>query len=906
MTHTQSLADVGRLPAPGDNVAIAVRRLEAGTAVSHPQTAVQTSPSSEQPFGHTFTLSHTLLEGHRFAIAPIAPGDNLLSWGLPFGVAIAPIAPGDYVANADMLEALNGRFLDFPIPATPNFRNNIQPYLLNESQFQPSEQVSLYDEPRHFMGYWRSQRRGVGTRNMVVILGTSSRSGSYAQLLAERLEGLADGYDNIDGIAAISHTEGDGDDPINNWDFVLRTLAGLVVHPNVGAVLIVDGGGEQVNNRVLRDFMNRHDYPLDEVVHRFVTLTGHLAADLAGGTAVIKSWLPTVNQTSRTPQPLSALNIALQCGGSDAFSGVSGNPLAGAVAREIIRYGGNASIAETDELIGAEPYMLQKVRDWPTAQRFLHFIEQFKERVSWHGSSAEGNPSGGNRYRGLYNIALKSIGAAMKKAPDLRLDYAIDYAEPMRHPGFYFMNTPGNDLESIAGQVAGGANVIFFVTGNGSITNFPFVPTIKLVTTTLRFERLAREMDVNAGAYQDGRSMESLCAETLDLTVAIASGQLSLGEKAGHAQISLWRNWRQTDGSQTAVLLNATPPDGQPLPAKSHDLLPGNWEWTAVRTPHGPATDQVGLILPTSLCSGQIARLGAEHLNQQADKHGLSRFVTLVHTEGCGVAMPTVRDLYNETMVSYMTHPLVGHGLFLEHGCEKTHNDYMRHQLMERGRDPEQFGWASVQADGGIGASIAHMRHWFAGRETAVSTTEQAGLNALRLGVLAQGDVPDTVAQSLAQLVRTVVTAGGTVVLPQRNSLLDGSFWSQVSEVEAKATVAYGQTAVSSCLHLMDTPSRHWTETLTGLAATGIEIIIAYQAKRPQAAHPLVPVLQITLTQPSQQADFDLVFTDDPDQWTTQLMRLVLDAASRRYTPRLAAQKLVDFQLTRGLLGIST
>lgn len=893
MTHTQPLADVGRLPAPGDNVAIAVRRLEAGTAVSYPP--------------YTFTLSHTLLEGHRFAIAPIGVGDNLLSWGLPFGVAIAPIAPGDYVANADMLEALNGRFLDFPIPATPNFRNNIQPYLLDESQFQPSEQVSLYDEPRHFMGYWRSQRRGVGTRNMVVILGTSSRSGSYARLLAERLAGLADGYANVDGIAAISHTEGDGDDPINNWDFVLRTLAGLVVHPNVGAVLIVDGGGEQVNNRVLRDFMNRHDYPLDEVVHRFVTLTGHLAADLAGGTAVIQSWLPTVNQSSRTPQPLSYLNIALQCGGSDAFSGVSGNPLAGAVAQEIIRYGGNASIAETDELIGAEPYMLQKVRDWPTAQRFLHFIEQFKERVSWHGSSAEGNPSGGNRYRGLYNIALKSIGAAMKKAPDLRLDYAIDYAEPMRHPGFYFMNTPGNDLESIAGQVAGGANVIFFVTGNGSITNFPFVPTIKMVTTTPRFERLAREMDVNAGAYQDGRSMESLCAETLDLTVAIASGQLSLGEKAGHAQISLWRNWRQTDGSQTAVLLNATPPDGQPLPAKSHDLLPGNWEWTAVRTPHGPATDQVGLILPTSLCSGQIARLGVEQLNQQANKHGLSRFVTLVHTEGCGVAMPTVRDLYNETMVSYMTHPLVGRGLFLEHGCEKTHNDYMRHQLMERGRDPEQFGWASVQADGGIGASIAHMRDWFAGRETAVSATEQAGLDALRLGILAQGEVPDAVAQSLAQLVRTVVAAGGTVVLPQRNSLLDGSFWPQVSNAEAKATVAYGQAVDYSGLHLMGTPSRHWTETLTGLAAAGVEIIVAYQAQQPQAAHPLVPVLQITAAEANKEtADFDLLLTDDPTQWTTQLMQLVLDTASRRTTPHLAAQNLVDFQLTRGLLGIST
>lgn len=895
MNRTISLADVGRLPAPGDNVAIAGRRLEAATAVSH-------AP-------HTFTLSHTMLEGHRFAIAPIAVGEELLSWGLPFGVATAPIAPGDYVANADMLDALNGRFLDFAIPTTPNFRNNIQPYHLDESQFQPSEQVPLYDQPRHFMGYWRSQRRGVGTRNMIVVLGTSSRSGSYARLLAEQLAGLTNGYDHIDGIAALSHTEGDGDDPINNWDFVLRTLAGLVVHPNVGAVLIVDGGGEQINNRVLRDFMHRRDYPLDEVVHRFVTLTGHLAADLAGGTAVIKSWLPTVNQTQRTPQPLSYLNISLQCGGSDAFSGVSGNPLAGAVAQEIIRYGGIASIAETDELIGAEPYMLQKVRDWPTAQRFLQFIEEFKQRVSWHGSSAEGNPSGGNRYRGLYNIALKSIGAAMKKAPDLRLDYAIDYAEPMPHPGFYFMNTPGNDLESIAGQVAGGANVIFFVTGNGSITNFPFVPTLKMATTTPRFNQLAQEMDVNAGAYQDGRSMASLCAETLDLTVAIASGQLSLGERAGHAQISLWRNWRQTDGSQTAVLLQAPPPDGHPLPAQSHDLLPGRWEWTAVRTPHGPATDQVGLILPTSLCSGQIARMGAAQLNQQQGNPALSRYVTLVHTEGCGVAMPTGRDLYNETMVSYMTHPLVGYGLFLEHGCEKTHNDYMRHQLLQRGRDPEQFGWASVQADGGIGASVARMRDWFVSRPTAVYATEQVGLEALRLGILAQGDVPDGVAQSLAQLVRTVVAAGGTVVLPQRNSLFDGSFWSQVSDAAAKATVGYGETAVFPGLHLMDTPSRHWTETLTGLAATGVEIIVAYQAGQPQAAHPLVPVLQITQPEPAegkatpQTADFDLLLTAPA---TAQLMQLILDTASRRTTPRLAAQNLVDFQLTRGLLGIST
>ena len=154
--------------------------------------------------------------------------------------------------------------------------------------------------------------------------------------------------------------------------------------------------------------------------------------------------------------------------------------------------------------MGAEHYVLQNVKDLDTASTFLDTIARFKERASWHGHSAEGNPSGGNNFRGLYNIAIKSIGAAMKRHPDVRLDHVIDYSQSMADPGYYFMDSPGNDLESIAGQVASGANMIFFVTGNGSITNFPFVPTIKIVTTSERYSLLEKDMDVNAGAYLDG------------------------------------------------------------------------------------------------------------------------------------------------------------------------------------------------------------------------------------------------------------------------------------------------------------------------------------------------------------------------------------------------------------------
>src|SRR6185295_12214230 len=132
--------------------------------------------------------------------------------------------------------------------------------------------------------------------------------------------------------------------------------------------------------------------------------------------------------------------------------------------------------------------------------------------------------SGGNMYRGLYNIALKSIGAARKKDPAVRLDYVIEYGQRMEQPGFCFMDSPGNDLESVAGQVAAGCNMIFFTTGNGSITNFPFVPTLKVVTTTKRYQLMPHEMDVNAGAYLDGTSMAELAQQMLDLTVEVASG----------------------------------------------------------------------------------------------------------------------------------------------------------------------------------------------------------------------------------------------------------------------------------------------------------------------------------------------------------------------------------------------
>ncbi len=884
---------VARLPAPDDNVAIATQTLEGGTRIRHK--------------GEAFELSHTILEGHRFAIQPISEAAPLLSWGLPFGFATRPIAPGDYVCNQKMIDSLSIRSLPFTLPETPNFSDKIAPYQLDEAAFRPGKRLARYTDERCFLGYQRPGDRGVGTRNYIVVMGTTARTSGFARRLADMCSagGVCnpDTFPNVDGIVAVTHTEGGESSTPNNIDMLLRTLAGFVVHPNIGAMLLVDYGTEAVTNEMLQSYMEREGYALDDVVHRFYRLQGSFDADLANGAEIIKRWLGPVNSVPRTEASLAHLKIALQCGGSDAFSGISGNPLAAYVAKEVIRYGGCANLAETDELIGSEAYVLQNVRDLTTARTFLETIERFKERVSWHGHSAEGNPSGGNNFRGLYNIAIKSIGAAMKRHPDTCLDYVINYSELMENPGYYFMDSPGNDLESIAGQVASGSNMIFFVTGNGSITNFPFVPTIKIVTTTGRYEMLSKDMDVNAGAYLDGTPMEELGESMLDLTVDVASGERSVGEKAGHSQVSLWRDWKQTGPVDLNPLLAASDlKSGEPIPIETAAIDVGSetWQFRALETEAGCRTDQVGLILPTSLCSGQIAQMIAHRCNERkiGAKQGISRFVSLPHTEGCGVSSGRSEEIYTRTMIGHLTHPTVALGLLLEHGCEKTHNDHVRHEIQNLGISPEHYGWASVQLDGGIDAVIEKVESWFS--ETLADKPSvpvvDAGLEHLCIAVTSTGEATEKVSESLTQLTHRIVAAGGTVIVPANASFFTEA-WS------TSLTLAYGQRVEKSGFHIMETPTDQPTETLTGLGATGVDLALAHIVGAPLQSHVMVPLIQVstdTATQAAYGADLDLTTAD-----VDALLALILEVASRQYTPKLHGKGNTDFQLTRGLLGIS-
>ncbi len=904
MTQPIPFHDIARLPLPGDNVAIVTRKVVAGTIIEYNN--------------QLLTLDYTLLEGHRFAIAPIGVGKHLLSWELPFGIATREIAPGQYVHNQGMLEALGGRSIDFALPAAPNFEDFVPPYILDEANFQPAQATPAYAHQRAFWGYPRPAGRGTGTRNTIILLGTSSRTGGFVKQLESRLAGVADAWPNVDGIVAVAHTEGGHDDP-NNTEFVLRTLAGFVVHANVGAVLCVDYGVEPINNRLLQSYLADHNYPLEAVPHAFLTLSDGFQASLDQAEAIVRGWLAEVNTTSRELTPLSELKLSLQCGGSDAFSGISGNPLAGWVAEELVRYGGAANLAETDELIGAESYVLHKVKNMETARRFLQLLARFQERVGWHGHSAEGNPSGGNKFRGLYNIVLKSIGAARKMAPETRLDGVLEYGEPMREGGYYFMDSPGNDLESIAGQVASGCNVIYFVTGNGSITNFPFVPTVKIVTTTRRYELLSRDMDVNAGRYLDGTPMDELGAATLDLTVRVASGERTVGEKAGHSQVQLWRDWRQTEPGHVEEIRRMPQPKGRALPLLPNRQSPiPNLQYLAFPSASGPAADRIGLILPTSLCAGQIGKMAAHRLNQLGlgKGAGISRFVALAHTEGCGFSGGDEGDPYVRSLLGYLRHPAAASVLLLEHGCEKTHNDYFRQELKERGIDLNRYGWASIQSDGGIDAVLAKVEAWFVGQLGGAQAPAPvaAGVKNVRVALLNSGELSDVAAAQLARLAGGIVAGGGAVVVPENAGLLSSSAFlaGTVGTGPHLPTLAYGQ-ALSDAVdttgfHVMETPTSHWAETLTGLGGTGVEVVLAYVGGHPVEGHPLVPVVQVSGEEAVEQryaADMDLLLGADPDDWADEMAGLLAATLGRSHKPKASQVGNVDFQFTRGLLGVS-
>jgi altronate hydrolase len=268
---------------------------------------------------------------------------------------------------------------------------------------------------------------------------------------------------------------------------------------------------------------------------------GGVRKTVAAGIAAIEQMLPIANQAQRTSQPISKLILAVQCGGSDSWSGVTANPVVGLVADRLVQQGGAVVLAETPEIYGAEHLLTRRALNAQVAEKLLSQVRWWEDHTQRLGTALDTNRSPGNAAGGLTTIYEKALGA-VAKGGSTPLMAVYEYAEQVTDSGLVFMNSPGNDWISVTGQVAGGCNLVVFTTGRGSVFGFKPAPSIKISTHSAMYQRLEDDMDINAGRVLEGSSLDEVAEELFERMISVASGLPSKSEVqgVGEAEFQPW------------------------------------------------------------------------------------------------------------------------------------------------------------------------------------------------------------------------------------------------------------------------------------------------------------------------------------------------------------------------------
>ncbi|MGR3433977.1 MAG: UxaA family hydrolase [Shimia sp.] len=477
---------------PDDDVVVATRALEAGVPVEGAAT-LGLIPS-----------------GHKIATRAIAPGEPVRKYAQVIGYAAQAIAPGAHVHTHNLAFRATDAAYDFATdlrPAAPASGDT-------------------------FQGYRRADGR-VGTRNYVAIVTSVNCSATAARRIAAHFtpDRLAP-YPNVDGVVAFVHGTGcglggDGE----GFEALQRVMWGYARHPNHAAVLMVGLGCE----------MNQIDWLLEayglEHGPTFQTMNiqgvAGLRRTVEAGIAKVEAMLPLADAATRTPCPASELTVALQCGGSDAWSGITANPALGHAVDLLVAQGGTGVLAETPEIYGAEHLLTRRAVDAAVGARLIDRIRWWEDYTARNRGSMDNNPSPGNKTGGLTTILEKSLGAAAKGGTT-PLTGVFRYAEPIAARGFTFMDSPGYDPASVTGQIAAGCNLVCFTTGRGSAFGSKPAPTIKVATNSAMYARMTEDMDIDAGRMlSNGIDLETMGREIYDAFLATASGRATKSEAQG-------------------------------------------------------------------------------------------------------------------------------------------------------------------------------------------------------------------------------------------------------------------------------------------------------------------------------------------------------------------------------------
>jgi altronate hydrolase len=495
---------------PGDSVVIARADLAPGTSLPGEGTVVRDS----------------IPIGHKVATRAIKGGEAIRRYGQIIGFATRDIAPGEHVHTQNV--------------AMGEFER--------EYAFSTLVEPTTYASPAATFEGIRRENGQVGTRNYIGLLTSVNCSATVAGYIADAFKGrpfgdpgpLAD-YPNVDGVVALTHKTGcgmasDGE----GMDLLRRTIGGYSRHPNFAAVIMV-GLGCEANQ--IAQIAETQGLKLGLKL-RAMTIqdTGGTAKTVERGVAAVKEMLPEANQVRRQTLPASHITVGLQCGGSDGYSGITANPALGAASDLLVRNGGTVILSESPETYGAEHLLTRRAVSREVGEKLLRLFDWWKDYTARNGGHLDHNPSFGNKAGGITTILEKSLGA-MAKAGSTNLVDVYRYAETVRAKGFVFMDTPGFDPVSATGQVAGGANLVCFTTGRGSVFGCVPAPSIKLATNTPLYRRMTDDMDVNCGGIADGEETVEACGRRIyELILRVASGEKSKSEALGfgEAEFAPW------------------------------------------------------------------------------------------------------------------------------------------------------------------------------------------------------------------------------------------------------------------------------------------------------------------------------------------------------------------------------
>ena len=455
-----------------DNVVIAIDAIEPGQAPAHAPVARAKIP-----------------RGHKMATLKIESGEPIRKFGQVIGFAAREIAPGDWVHEHNCVMHDFDRDYHFCEGAKP------EPVLPVESQAT-------------FEGFRRTGGK-TGTRNYLGILTSVNCSATVARFIAREIErsGVLDRLSQrrwrhrADARHRLRH----GRARARALRLLSRTQWGYAANPNMGGVIMVGLGCEMFQISRMKERYGLVESDLFQSVT--IQATGGTRKSVEMGVERVKAMLPLVNAARRETRPASELMLALQCGGSDGYSGVTANPALGVAADLLVRNGGTAILSETPEIYGAEHLLTRRAATREIGEKLIERIRWWEDYTAMNHGEMNNNPSPGNKAGGLTTILEKSLGAAAKGGTTTLQD-VYRYAEPVTAKGFVFMDTPGFDPVSVTGQVAGGANVICFTTGRGSAFGCKPTPSIKLATNSVMYQSMVEDMDINCGDVLEGVSIE--------------------------------------------------------------------------------------------------------------------------------------------------------------------------------------------------------------------------------------------------------------------------------------------------------------------------------------------------------------------------------------------------------------